>query len=69
MKATEIVSTLQTRGINLWQESRTLRYRAPTGALTDKERAEKRGQRAVSVTWLERSFAEHTPGYAAVNIL
>lgn len=46
MKATDVISTLQARGIELWQDGGTLRYRAPTGALTERERAALRAHKA-----------------------
>ncbi len=39
MKADDVIGSLNARGIELWQDGGTLRYRAPAGALTEQERA------------------------------
>lgn len=38
MKAADVISSLKARGVELWQESGALRYRARAGTLTEQER-------------------------------
>ncbi len=38
MKAADVISTLSARGVELWQEGGTLRYRARAGTLTEQEK-------------------------------
>lgn len=46
MKAAEVISSLKARGVELWQEGGALRYRAPTGVLTEQEKATLRQHKA-----------------------
>ncbi len=46
MTPTKVVSTLKARGVELWQEGGTLRYRARAGTLTEQERTTLRVHKA-----------------------
>ena len=46
MTPTAVISSLKARGVELWQEGDALRYRAPAGALTDREKAALRAHKA-----------------------
>lgn len=38
MNPTEVISILKSRGVSLWQEGGKLKYRAPNGVLTEREK-------------------------------
>ncbi|UMP06858.1 amino acid adenylation domain-containing protein [Amycolatopsis sp. EV170708-02-1] len=54
MSAPEIVAELRTLGVDLWQESGQIRFRAPRGVLTDEWRAALRSHKAEIVDLLAR---------------
>lgn len=53
MKAADVISTLQARGVELWQEGSSLRYRAPTSTLTEHERAALKAHKGAILRALE----------------
>lgn len=60
MKVNDVISTLKSRGIELWQEGNALRYRARAGTLTEQERATLRAHKPAILQALADSLSNPT---------